>query len=181
MTTNYVSIAHLTVLIGQIVCLHNDAWFYDLGWFVSLQWVLVYCGSYICNNISCVVGFSFCTSHLLVTFLPLYIIKRRTPKSGNEGHTNVINKQMLLPPSQSRSKQVEERRHHSTFFSILCLLLSNLAHSDEDPNDQDKKRNKDFTTIDKTGWPPTYHNRIVLVYLPSPCFSFLRISGRDSF
>jgi hypothetical protein len=31
MTTNYVSIAHLTVLIGQIVCLHNDAWFYDLG------------------------------------------------------------------------------------------------------------------------------------------------------
>jgi hypothetical protein len=36
MTINYVSIAPLTVLIGEIVCLHDDAWFYDLGWFLSL-------------------------------------------------------------------------------------------------------------------------------------------------
>jgi hypothetical protein len=60
-------------------------------------------------------------------------------KEGNEGHTNIINKQMLLPPSPSRSEQVEERRHHSTFLPILCLLLSHLAHSDEDPNDQQEE------------------------------------------
>jgi hypothetical protein len=53
------------VLFGEIQCLHDDAWFYDLDWFVSLQWVLVYCGSYICNDISCLVGFFLCISHLL--------------------------------------------------------------------------------------------------------------------
>jgi hypothetical protein len=100
MTINYVSIAPLTVLIGEIVCLHDDAWFNDLAWFVSLQSVLVYCGSYICNNISCIVGFSFCTSRLLVTFLRLYIIKRRTPKEGNEA-----------TPTSSTSKCYYHRHH----------------------------------------------------------------------
>jgi hypothetical protein len=42
--------------------------------------------------------------------------------------------------------QDEEKRHHSTFLPTLCLLLSHLAHSDEDPNDQDKMRNKDPTS-----------------------------------
>jgi hypothetical protein len=50
-------------------------------------------------------------------------------------------------------------------FGIKCLLLSHLAHSDEDPDDQDKTRNKDFTPIDKRGWPPTYLNSYILVYL----------------
>jgi hypothetical protein len=35
-------------------------------WVGSLNWLLVYCGSSTCNDISCLVGFFFCTSHLLV-------------------------------------------------------------------------------------------------------------------
>jgi hypothetical protein len=56
-------------LIGGIQCLLDDAWFYDVACVGSLKWVLVYCGSYICNNISCLVGFLFCTSHILAIFL----------------------------------------------------------------------------------------------------------------
>jgi hypothetical protein len=41
---------------------------------------------------------------------------------------------------------MKKKRHHSTFLPALCLLLSHLAHSDEDPNDQDKMRNKDPTS-----------------------------------
>jgi hypothetical protein len=41
--------------------------------------------------------------------------------------------------------KMKKRRPHSTFFPTLSLLLSHLTHSDEDPNDQDKMRNKDPT------------------------------------
>jgi hypothetical protein len=60
------------VLIGGIQCLHDDTWFYDIACVGSLKWVFVYCGSYICNGISCLVGFFFCIFHLLdLPILPL--------------------------------------------------------------------------------------------------------------
>jgi hypothetical protein len=53
--------------------LHDDAWFYDIVCVGSLKWVLVYYGSYICNDISCLVGFFFCIFHLLaLPILSLY-------------------------------------------------------------------------------------------------------------
>jgi hypothetical protein len=33
---------------------------------------------------------------------------------------------------------LKKRRHHSTFFTTLCLLSSLLAHSNEDPDDQER-------------------------------------------
>jgi hypothetical protein len=36
------------------------------------------------------------------------------------------------------SCKLKKRRPHSTFLPILCLLLSHLAHSNEDPNDQER-------------------------------------------
>jgi hypothetical protein len=47
--------------------------------------------------------------------------------------------------------KLKKIRPHSTFLSTLCLLLSHLAHSDENHNDQDKMVNKDFRPIDKRG------------------------------
>jgi hypothetical protein len=41
----------------------------------------------------------------------------------NEAHTNVINKQMLLPPSPSRSEQVEENKTSLHFLSHLMLAF----------------------------------------------------------
>jgi hypothetical protein len=49
---------------------------------------------------------------------------------------------MLVPPSPSRSEQVEEKKTSLYVLSILCLLLSHVAHSDEDPNNQQRKRLK---------------------------------------
>jgi hypothetical protein len=43
---------------------------YDLVWVCSMNWLLVYCGSSTYNDINCLVGFFFCTSHLLV---PLFV------------------------------------------------------------------------------------------------------------
>jgi hypothetical protein len=37
---------------------------------------------------------------------------------------------------------MKKRRLHSTFLPTLCLLLSHLAHSDEDPSNQQRKRLK---------------------------------------
>jgi hypothetical protein len=91
-----------------------------LDLFVSLWWLLVYCGSYVHNNISCLVGFFFCTSHLLVIFLPLYRIKWRTSEEEMEALTNA-NKQMLLPASPFKVSKLKKTRHHSTFFFLLML------------------------------------------------------------
>jgi hypothetical protein len=38
--------------------------------------------------------------------------------------------------------QDEEKRPHSTLSPTLCFLLSHLAHSDEDPSNQQRKRLK---------------------------------------
>jgi hypothetical protein len=145
MTINYVSIAPLTVLIGGIQCLYDDAWFYDLDWFVSLQWVLVYCGSYICNDISCLVGFFCCIPHLLVTFLRLYIMKRR------KWRPHQRHQQANATATVTIKKWASLRKEDITLLPTLCLLLSHLVHSDEYPNDQDKMRNKYFIPIDKKG------------------------------
>jgi hypothetical protein len=80
--------------------------------------------------------------------------------SSNEGHL----KKKLKPTPTSTSKcycnchnlevsKLKKRRHHSTFSYTLCLLLSHVAHSDEDLNDQDKMMNKDFIPIDNRGCP----------------------------
>jgi hypothetical protein len=67
------------VLFGEVMCLHDDAWFYDIACVGSLKWVLVYYGSSTYNDISCLVGFFFfCVSHILVISLSLYLIKWRT-------------------------------------------------------------------------------------------------------
>jgi hypothetical protein len=36
--------------------------------------------------------------------------------------------------------KLKKRKLHSTFSHTLCLLLSHLAHSDEDPSNQQRKR-----------------------------------------
>jgi hypothetical protein len=40
----------------------------------------------------------------------------------NEAHTNVINKQMLLPPSPFTSERVEEKK--TSLYSVPHLMLS---------------------------------------------------------
>jgi hypothetical protein len=150
------------MLSGGIVCLHDDAWFYDLVWVGSLKWVLVYCGSYICYDISYLVGYLFGTFHILVIFLCFFSLEDITRRK------------------EGRHASWRKRRSHSTFLSTLCLLLSHLAHSNEDPNDQERWILKILHPDDKRGWLPTYLNRNILVYLPFSCFFFLRISGRDS-
>jgi hypothetical protein len=83
----------------------------------------VYCGSYIRNNISCLVGFLFCTSHILVIFL--------------------VSTRWRHYQKEVKGKcKMKKRRHHSTFLPTLCLLLSHLAHSDEDSNNHRRKRLK---------------------------------------
>jgi hypothetical protein len=84
----------------------------------------VYCWSYICNNISCLVWFLFCTFHILAIFL-------------------CFNSLEVLPEGSLRHRcKLQKRRHHSTFLPTLCLLFSHLAHSDEDPNNHLRKRLK---------------------------------------
>jgi hypothetical protein len=124
------------MLSGGIVCLHDDVWFYDLVWVGSLKWVLVYCGSYICNDISCLVGFLFCTFHILVIFLCFFSLEGITRRK------------------EGRHASWRKRRPHSTFLSTLCLLLSHLAHSNEDPNDQERWILKILHPDDKRGRLP---------------------------
>jgi hypothetical protein len=38
--------------------------------------------------------------------------------------------------------ELKKKRRHSTFSPTLCFLLSHLAHSDEDPGNQQRKRLK---------------------------------------
>jgi hypothetical protein len=45
----------------------------------------------------------------------------------------------------------------------LCLLLSHLAHSSEDPNDQERWIMKILHPDAKRGWLPTYPNSNILV------------------
>jgi hypothetical protein len=156
------------MLSGGIVCFINDAWFCDYDWFVSLQWVLVYCGSYICNNISCLVGFFFCVSHILAISLSPYLIKWRTLEEENEAHTN---KQMLLPPSSCKSEQVEEKKTSlyfpfppcSCYYSIYLTLMKT-------PNDQERWILKILHLDDKRGWLPTYLNSNILCLSSFPLF-----------
>jgi hypothetical protein len=159
------------------VCLHDDAWFlwHCLCWFFVVS--VGVCGSYICNNISCLVGFFFCASHILAISVSLYLIKCRTPEEENEAHTN---KPMLLPPSPSRSEQVEEKKTSLYFLSHLMLAFIPPSSLWWRPQQPTKKKIKGFTSINKRGWPPTYLGSNVFIYLPPPCFFFLRISGRDS-
>jgi hypothetical protein len=49
-------------------------------------------------------------------------------------------------PREVKVSKMKKRRPLSTFFPTLSLLLSHLTHSDEDPNDKDKMRNKDPTS-----------------------------------
>jgi hypothetical protein len=71
----------------------------------------------------------------------------------NEGH----HKKELKTTPMSTSKcychhrevkvsKMNKRRPHSTFFPTLSLLLPHLTHSDDEPNDQDKMRDKDPTS-----------------------------------
>ena len=110
----------LTLLTTSSIvpCLSFDWWSSVLVWWClvlwpclirSLSWLLVYCGSSTYNDIICLVGFFCCTSHLLEILLFLYLIEWRTPKEEFEVITGV-NKQMLLPSSPSRSKQVEGKK-----------------------------------------------------------------------
>jgi hypothetical protein len=148
-------------LIGGIVCLRDDVWFYGLDWFVSLKWVLVYCGSYIRNNISCLVGFLFCTFHILANFL-------------------CFNSLEVLPEVSQRQMQGEEKKTSLYLPSHLVLAFVPPSSFWWRLQLSSKKKIEGFTPINKTGWPPTYFGSNVIVYLPPPCFFFLRISGRDS-
>jgi hypothetical protein len=84
--------------------------------------------------------------------------------------------------------KLKKIRPHYTFSHILCLLLSHLAHSDEDPNNQQIKRLKtphklcleEDRSTKVEDRLPTYLGGNVISYLTSPCFFFLRISRRDS-
>jgi hypothetical protein len=49
-------------------------------------------------------------------------------------------------PGEVKVSKMKKIRLHSTFSPTLSLLLTHLTHSDEDPNDQDKMRNKDPTS-----------------------------------
>jgi hypothetical protein len=150
------------MLMVKIVCLHDVAWFYDLASVGSLLWLLMYCGSYICNDISCLVGFLFCTSYIIVIFLCFYSLED-------------ITRRKLKADASWRKEDIT-----LLFLSTLCLLLSHLPHSNEDPNDQERRILKILHPDNKRGRLPTYLNSNILIYLPSPCFFFLRISGRDS-
>jgi hypothetical protein len=145
-------------LVGGIQCLYDEVCFCDLVWFIYLQWVLVYCGSYICNNISCLVGFFSCTSHLLVVLSTL----------SNEG---LHKKKLKLPLTSSMSKcyyhlrhlrvsKLKKRRPHSIFFPTLYLLLFHLAQQPR------KMKIKDFTLINKRGWRlPTSIAMFLFIFL----------------
>jgi hypothetical protein len=58
-----------------------------------------------------------------VISLSLYLIKWRTPEEENEAHINVIKKPLLLPPSPSRSEQVEEKKTSLYLASYLVLAF----------------------------------------------------------
>jgi hypothetical protein len=76
--------------------------------------------------------------------------------------------------------ELKKKSPHSTLSPTLCFLLSHLAHSDEDPSNQQRKRLKvSHRPTKEDGRLPTAI-AILLCYLSSPCFFFLRISGRDS-
>jgi hypothetical protein len=121
-------------------------------------------------------GSFFCASHILAISLSLYLIKWGTPEEENEATpTN----QCYCHRHHLEVSKLKIRRPHSTFSPTLCFLLSHLAHSDEDPSNQQRKRLKvSHRSTKEDDRLPTLGN--VFVYLPPPCFFFLRISGRDS-
>jgi hypothetical protein len=147
-------------------------------WVGSLQWVLVYCGSSTYNDIKCLVGFFYYTFHLLVIFLSLSTWSSEALEI--EACTNKTSKCYYHHRHLKVMSKLKKRRPHSNFLPTLCLLLSHLVHSNEDPDDQGRWILKILHTGDKRRWPPTYLNSNILVYIPSPCFFFLRISERDS-
>jgi hypothetical protein len=163
------------VLFGEILCLHDDAWFYDIACVGSLKWVLVYCASYICNNISCLVGFFFCASHIID-------ISLSTWSSG--GHRK--KKMKPTPTSQcychSHHLEVSVEDSKTSLYFISHLMLAFIPPSSLwwRPQQPTKKKIEDSTPINKSGRPPTYLGSNVLVYLPPTYFFFLRILGRDS-
>jgi hypothetical protein len=117
--------------VVEFCVLLDDAWFYDLACVGSLCWLLMYCGSYICNDISCLVGFLFCTSHILVIFICFYSLEdiaRRKLKAGKSWKKEDLT--LLYLPT-------------------LCLLLSHLPHSNEDPNDQKDECRRSYTQTTK--------------------------------
>jgi hypothetical protein len=115
------------------------------------MWVLVYCGSYICNNISCLVGFLFRTFHILAIFLCFDSLE-------------------VLPKGSQMQMQDEEKK-------TSLYLPSHLVFAFVPPSSfwwrlqqSSKKTIEGFTPINIRGWPPTYFDHNVLVYLPPPCF-----------
>ena len=90
-------------------------------------------------------------------------------------------KKLKLPPTSSTSKcyyhlrhlqvsKLKKTRPHSTFFPTLCFLLSHLAHSDEDPNDQDKMKIKGFTPINKKRMTAYLSQQLYSCLSPSSLF-----------
>jgi hypothetical protein len=75
--------------------------------------------------------------------------------------------------------KMKKRRLHSSFPSHLVLAFIPPSSLWWRPQQPTKSRIKGFTPINKRGRPPTYLVSNVFVYLPPPCFFFLRISGRD--
>jgi hypothetical protein len=100
----------------------------------------VYCGSYICNSISYLVGF-------FLLCLPHSCYLSLSTDQVIQGHWK--KKMKPTPTSQCYShchhlevSKFKKIRPHSTFSHTLCLLLSHLAHFDEDPSNQQRKRLK---------------------------------------
>jgi hypothetical protein len=164
------------MLSGGIVCLHDDGWFYDLDWFVTLLWLLVF---YL---------------QLLQILIWVFILDLPHPYYlsffSTWSNKGLQKKKLKLAPIPTRKcyyhhrhfkvSKLKKRRPHSTFFPTLCFLLSHLAHSNEDPNDQERRILKILHPDHRRGWPPTYLSSNILVYLLSPCLFFLRISRWDS-
>jgi hypothetical protein len=83
--------------------------------------------------------FFICASHILAISLSLYLIKWRTPEEENEATPT---SQCYCHRHHLGVSKLKKRRPHSTFLHTLCFLLSHLAHSDEDPSNQQRKRLK---------------------------------------
>jgi hypothetical protein len=140
--------------------------------------LFVYCGSSIYNDIICFVGFFSCASHILVTTLSTCSSERFEKKKLKSAP--ILTSKCYYHHRHFELSKLKKRKPHSTFLPTLCLLLSHLTHSNEESNNKERWILKILHTDDKRGWPPTYLNNTIIVYLPSPCFLFIRISRRDS-
>ena len=110
---------------GGVLCLRDDVCLYDLVWFASLYWLLVYCGSSTYNVISCLAGFFFCTSHFLVILRPSIQSFRRCQEERPHWQVIVeISKHLQWSINESKLKS----RMLFSFFYPHVLLRSTLIH-----------------------------------------------------